>query len=91
MAGFFRRLFRRVIVGPLEGDKDGTILRSIADALPNIITGNAKAITGGGAAALVVWVNEQFGWDWAQWEPWVALAIAVGSVVWRAPNRQTPD
>lgn len=89
MAGLIRRFVRRVFVGPSEGDKRGTFLRRIADAIPNIVTANAKAVTGGGAAALVLWAQEQFGWDLSSWEPWIALAIAVAAVVWRTPNRVT--
>ncbi len=81
---------RRVVLGQAEGERDGSRLRAIADVLPNILTRNAKAITGGGAAVSVTWVADNFGWDISSWEIWISFAIAVAATVWRVPNRTTP-
>lgn len=93
MAGFFRRALRfgrRVLVGPDAVDKPGSILRRMADSLPNLITKNAKALNGGGAATLVLLLQEQFGVDVSGFEHWIVVIFAVIAAVWRTPNRETP-
>lgn len=75
---------KRIIFGRSE-DEHGGLLQQLGERLPNVLTNNAKAWSGGGVVLAYQELKAQLGFDLGEYE-WIVLVILTGYAVWRIPN-----
>lgn len=82
-------LAKRLLMGQDPTERAESRLRRISDALPNLLTNNAKVASTASVEAVLMWLQANTRLDLGEYQFWIMLAVGL-ITLWRTPNHATP-